>query len=84
MEQATAQFQIGKSGLTQGVINSLNLALRTHRQIRVSVLKSVNRDGDKMKVLSEEILRRLNWKSASRIIGFTIILTKLSRKPKKA
>lgn len=81
-DQLTAQFQIGKSGLTPGVVESLNMVLATHRQVRISVLKSSDKRTN-LKEFALEVADKINWKCASRVIGFTIILTKLSRKPKK-
>jgi len=71
-----ARFQIGKEGLTPGVLNSLNLALRNHKQIRISVLKSTKRDKDKTKEMAEKILKKMEYKCDYRVIGFTIILIK--------
>jgi len=79
--QQTAQFQIGKSGLTEGVVESLNLVFTTHRQVRVSILKS-SEYRKSMKEFAQELADKINWICASRVIGFTIILTKISRKPK--
>jgi len=35
-----------------------------------------------MKEFAQELADKINWICASRVIGFTIILTKISRKPK--
>ncbi|MFH1271195.1 MAG: YhbY family RNA-binding protein [Nanoarchaeota archaeon] len=71
-----AKFQIGKNGLTEGTIKSLELALKNHKQIRISVLESNGRDKTKMKSLAQEILKKIPHKCNYRIIGFTIILIK--------
>ncbi len=75
-----AKFQIGKNGLTEGVIDSLHLALKYHKRVRISVLKSSNRDRDEMLNLDNKIKSRLQdkykGKYMSKIIGFTIILLK--------
>ena len=80
MNQFEAKSQIGKSGITPGIINSLNLMLKTHKQVRISVLKSTGRDREKMKKIASEIsekLGELKVKTKCKIIGFTIILKKL-------
>lgn len=69
-----AKFQIGKSGLTEGVVQSLNSVLKTHSRVRISVLKSFNRDKDKIKMLAEDICSKVKKKCTYKIIGFTIIL----------
>mgnify|MGYP001586836898 CR=1 FL=1 len=74
------KFQIGKNGVTSGVIESLNLYLKTHNQIRVSILKSANRDKNKAIEMAELIKSKIAYKCYYRIIGFTIILKRLSKK----
>ncbi len=76
------KFQIGKNGMTQGVIDSINSILKTHTQVRISVLKSANRDKDKVKEMADEITTKANYPSSYKIIGFTIILRKQSKKTK--
>ncbi len=78
----TLKFQIGKAGLTEGVISSLNLALKTHRQIRIATLKSSGRDREKIKEIEQELLSKLEYNCAARIIGFTIILTRIGTNSK--
>mgnify|MGYP001593901586 CR=1 FL=1 len=72
------KFQIGKNGLTEGVIDSLHLALKYHKRIRISVLKSANRNRDEMINLDNKIKssleKKYKGKYMSKIIGFTIIL----------
>lgn len=75
-------FQLGKQGLTDGVINALNTNFKHHRQIRVSVLKSATRDREGVKKLADEIIQKVGYKCDYKIIGFTIILIRLSGKPK--
>jgi len=74
------QFQIGKLGLTEEVVKTLNNLLKTHDQIRISVLKSSGREN--IKLLADNIINRINYKCSARVIGFKIILSKLSRVPK--
>ncbi|PIN93691.1 hypothetical protein COU54_02150 [Candidatus Pacearchaeota archaeon CG10_big_fil_rev_8_21_14_0_10_31_24] len=77
----TTKFQIGKAGITEGVINSLNLALKTHRFIRINTLASTGRDKKSIIEIAESILSKINYSARYRIIGFTIILTKQKEKP---
>ena len=69
------KFQIGKNGLTEGVLGSLVNALKNHKQVRVSVLKSACRDRNELTKLAEELVSKLPVKN-HRIIGYTIILIK--------
>ncbi|MBX4212254.1 YhbY family RNA-binding protein [Candidatus Pacearchaeota archaeon] len=77
-----ATFQIGKAGLTEGVIESLLAALKNHRQVRISVLQSSGRDRNSMESLAEDMKNMLSEKQSgnyyTKIIGFTIILKKAS------
>ncbi len=72
----TARFQIGKNGINDNVIASLELALKTHRQIRVSILPSTNRDKGSMKSMASDLVKRLKTRLIVKVIGFTIILNK--------
>jgi RNA-binding protein YhbY len=73
-----AKFQIGKSGLTSGIIDSLVLVFKNHKRVRISTLKSLNRNRESIKTLSEEICLELEKKTEFyfdyTIIGFTIIM----------
>lgn len=74
------KFQIGKLGITLGVIDSLELALKNHRIVRISALKSSGRDREIIKTMAEQIISQLKTKCEYRIIGFTIILMKQKAK----
>jgi RNA-binding protein YhbY len=76
-----AKFQIGKFGVTPGVIDSLELVLKNHKQVRISVLKASGRDRDNMEKMAQQIVSGLKEKGEIcdyKIIGFTIILVKRS------
>ena len=77
-----SKFQIGHQGLTPGIINALNTHLKNHYQIRISVLKSANRDKEKVKKMAESIISKVNYKCDYKLIGFTIILIRTSSKEK--
>lgn len=70
------KFQIGKNGVTSGVIESLNLAFKTRKTIRINLLKSAERDRGKIKETAKEIVDGLKGNYKCKIIGFTIILRK--------
>ena len=77
-----SKFQIGKNRITKGAIDSLNLSLKTHNQIRISVLKSAERDRNKIILMADEIIQKINCKCKYKIIGFTIVLKRQSSKQK--
>ena len=69
-----SKFQIGKNGVTDGVIKSLNQDLKMHNQIRISVLKSADRNREKLRDMAIKIAQSVGYYCNFRIIGFTIIL----------
>lgn len=76
MNTFQAKFQIGKQGITDGVLSSLNNAVKTHRQVRVSVLKSATRNREELKQIVETLKRKIKYECSYRIIGYTIIIIK--------
>lgn len=78
------KFQIGKSGVTKGVIESLALAFKNHKQVRISALKSSGRNRENIKAMGNHLCEGLSvltkGKYDYRIIGFTIILIKSGAK----
>jgi RNA-binding protein YhbY len=74
---SVSSFQIGKQGLTPGIIESLKLHLKTHTQIRISVLKSATRDKAELEKIAQTIADSIDFHSTHRIIGYTIVLNKL-------
>ena len=78
------RFQIGKNGVTEGVINSLNQDLKNHSQIRISLLKSATRDRERMNQMAEEIINKVNYNCKYRIIGFKILLRRQSARQKSS
>lgn len=77
-----AKFQIGKNGVTEGFLESLASAFKTRKLIKISVLKNVVRDKEKVKEMAEELVDKLEGNYKYKIIGFTIVLRK-SRKIQK-
>jgi RNA-binding protein YhbY len=76
-----AKLQLGKSGVTEGFIQSLTNALSTHERARITVLKNASHDRLKVNQMAKEITEKLTKTYAYKIIGFTIILIK-TKKPK--
>lgn len=75
------KFQMGKNGLTQGFIDSLNNALKNNKQLRISVLKSFSRSREELEKTAKEISEKLPTRVRIKLIGFTIVLSRTS-KPK--
>lgn len=70
------QFQIGKFGLTEGVIESLKLAFKNHRSIRISALKASGRNKETIKQIADSIKAKIGFPCEYKIIGFTIAFKK--------
>ena len=77
MRSFLAKLQIGKNGVTTGVTDSIKLALKNHKQVRISVLKSANRDKQKIREVLSNLKDNLPKKLKYRVIGFTIIVMKV-------
>ena len=78
-------FQIGKNGISQGTLDSLHLAFKNHKVVRVSVLKSSGRDRESIRVMADDLCSQLKKDDLTfsyKILGFTIILRRHSSKNK--
>jgi len=74
-----AQIQVGKAGLTQGLLDSITQALKTRRIVKLKTLKSSEfHNRETIKQLAEKIEKQLPEVRISKIIGFTITLKKAS------
>jgi RNA-binding protein YhbY len=72
-------FQIGKKGITKEVILTLATAFETHKQIRISALKSSGRNRESITAMAEQIKSMLPTPVVYKIIGFTIIMSRSRR-----
>lgn len=70
------KFQLGKQGVTDNFIGTLRTAFKTHKNIKVCVLKGAGREKQKVKEYAEEIINRLGKNYTTRVIGFTIMIKK--------
>ena len=80
---ATANIQLGKQGITENFISSLNNYFKTRQSVRISVLKSAREEGGEgkkqVKRYSEKILEKLGKNYTAKVIGFVITLKKWRR-----
>lgn len=72
----TAKFQIGKQGLTLGIIEKIRTGFSGRNNIKVHVLKSAGHDKSQVKELGEKIVDKLGRNFTSKTLGFTIFLKK--------
>lgn len=78
-----SKFQIGKNGLTAGVVQSLQLAFKKSKTVRISLLKNAINEREKIKQIAEEITNKLEGNYSFKIIGFTIVMRKTGKTSKK-
>lgn len=76
MRTLQASIQIGKNGLTSGIIENIKTCFKTHNDVKVCLLKSAGHDRKKAKEIAEKIQEELGNKYTYKIIGFTIFLKK--------
>lgn len=69
-------FQIGKNGITEGTITSLRAAFKTHKTVRISLLRNYVPTKDKVRVIADELVQKLGGNYRYTTVGFTIILRK--------
>ena len=71
-----SEVQLGKQGITENFIGTLEGHFQNHRIVKVSVLKNARKNKDDVKAYAEEIVKRLGSKYSYKAIGFTITLRK--------
>ena len=76
MRSNQANIQIGKQGLTSGIIENIKNCFKTHNDVKISLLKSAGHDREKVREIAKKIQEELGDKYTYRIIGFTIFLKK--------
>jgi RNA-binding protein YhbY len=83
---AIGKLQLGKQGVTDNFIYTIKNMFKTHKNVKISVLKSARGEGKqgkiKVKAIADELLEKLGRKYTAKIIGFTIVVKKW-RKPKR-
>jgi len=74
------KFQIGKHGLTDGFIKSLENCFKTNNRVKIYVLKSARPEGREgkaqVKKYEKELLEKFGKNYNAKTIGFTINLKK--------
>lgn len=76
MKTKQAVLQIGKKGLTEGIIEKMKNCFKTREDVKVCLLKSAGRDRETIKEIADKIQKELGEKYTYKIVGFTIFLKK--------
>lgn len=71
-----SSIQLGKNGITENFIETLNGHFKNHNNVKVNVLKSAEHKKEKVMEYRDEILKKLGRNYTARIVGFTISLKK--------
>ncbi|MBU0958132.1 MAG: YhbY family RNA-binding protein [Nanoarchaeota archaeon] len=79
VKKSRSIVQIGKEGVTPGIMERLENDLKYRENIKIEV-HGDNRNKEGVKKVREEILEKLDGNFSSRILGFTIFLKKLKSK----
>ncbi len=74
-----SHVQLGKNGITENFIETINHHFKNHQNVRVSVLKSAGHEKSKVKGYAEQILEKLGKNYTAKTIGFTIFVKKWKR-----
>ena len=80
MSDGQAKVQIGKNGLTDGVLKSLDLAFKKHKTVRIHLLKSSIRDRNAIPEFADNVVKELGGNFTYKILGFTIIMRRKGKK----
>ncbi len=82
MKSPKTTIQIGKNGLTSGIIQTIKNAFKTRKNVKIQLLKSAGHTKQKTQEIADEIIQKLGKKYTYKILGFSIFLKKW-RKPLK-
>ncbi|MEK6848863.1 MAG: YhbY family RNA-binding protein [Nanoarchaeota archaeon] len=84
MKEKQLIMQVGKSGVSENLINTLNNAFKNHTSMKIIVLKSARQGKDATREISEKILSALGNKYTAKTIGFSIFLKKWRKSQNRA
>ncbi|MBP7708620.1 YhbY family RNA-binding protein [Candidatus Pacearchaeota archaeon] len=73
------QLQIGKNGLTDGVIAQIKRVFENEKIMKISILKSACRDKAEAKQMCDKILGALGKNFTYRLIGYVATFIKFRR-----
>ena len=74
-----SRVQLGKNGITENFIETLEGHFKNHKDVKVNVLKNAGHKREKIIEYKIEILEKLGKNYTARVVGFTISLKKWKR-----
>ena len=76
MKKGQSTLQIGKNGLTEGIIENIKTYFKNRENVKVCLLKGAGHDREKVREIATSIQEKLGDKFTYKIVGFTIFLKK--------
>lgn len=74
------QYNLGKRGLTEEFIESLEKTFKNRDLVKISVLRAATRDREELKDIAEKICdglgKKMNKRFTAKIVGFTMFVKK--------
>lgn len=83
MRKGLVAFQIGKNGVTAGFIETLKLAFKNRKLLKIQILPSAAEHRVKIMETADRIANELGGNYKYRIIGFTIVLRRIGMRKRK-
>jgi len=69
-------MQLGKNGISENFMSTLNTHFQKVRTLKISVLRSARENKEDVKKLADELLEKLGPFYTAKVIGFKIVLKK--------
>ncbi len=82
-DYGVAKIQIGKNGISENFFSTLESYFKTHKNVKIIVLKSAREEREMTKEYARKILERLGKNYTARIIGHTIAVKKWRHEEKE-
>ena len=76
MTASLSSMQLGKAGVTENFLSTLRSHFQTHRNVKITVLRSACRDKQELKTIVARILETLGTEYTARAVGYTINVKK--------
>jgi len=70
------RIQVGKNGLTEGLVNQLKNMFAKEKAIKVTLLKSATRDKKEAKEIADKLITSLGGRYQYTLIGYTLVVKK--------
>lgn len=73
--------QLGKNGVTDGFLEMLKNAFKTHEIVKITLLKAATRNRTEVEEIAQQICTVFGKKYTYTIVGFTIFIKKWRKTP---